>query len=54
MTLPARAPGVTGGTNPREEAQDKVSRHPTVNLGGRLWLASKPCKGGPLTPAFGG
>jgi hypothetical protein len=41
-----------GGANPR--GQDKVSRRPAVNLGGRLWLGSKPCKGGPLAPAFGG
>jgi hypothetical protein len=38
MTLPARAPGVTGGANPREEALDKVSRLPAVDLGRRLWV----------------
>jgi hypothetical protein len=27
---------------------------PAVNLGGRVWLGSKPCKGGPAAPAFGG
>src|SRR6185295_13242389 len=37
-----------------------VLRHPTelmlpaVDLGGRVWLGSKPCKGGPAAPAFGG
>jgi hypothetical protein len=27
---------------------------PAVGLGGRVWLGSKPCKGGPAAPAFGG
>ena len=27
---------------------------PAVDLGGRVWLGSKPCKGGPAAPAFGG
>jgi hypothetical protein len=37
-----------------------VLRHPTelmlpaVDLGGRVWLGGKPCKGGPAAPAFGG
>ena len=37
-----------------------VSRHPAelmlpaVDLGGRVWLGGKPCKGGPAAPAFGG
>ena len=36
-----------------------VLRHPAellpaVDLGGRVWLGGKPCKGGPAAPAFGG
>jgi hypothetical protein len=27
---------------------------PAVDLGGRVWLGGKPCKGGPAAPAFGG
>src|SRR4249919_2382680 len=27
---------------------------PAVDLGGRVWLGRKPCKGGPAAPAFGG
>src|SRR4029453_14094875 len=27
---------------------------PAVDLGGRVWLGSKSCKGGPAAPAFGG
>jgi len=27
---------------------------PAVELGGRVWLGGKPCKGGPAAPAFGG
>jgi hypothetical protein len=27
---------------------------PAVDLGGRVWLGDKPCKGGPAAPAFGG
>ena len=27
---------------------------PAVDLGGRVWLGSKPCKGGPGAPASGG
>jgi len=27
---------------------------PAVDLGGRVWLDGKPCKGGPAAPAFGG
>jgi len=27
---------------------------PAVGLGGRVWLGGKPCKGGPMAPAFGG
>jgi len=27
---------------------------PAVDLGGRVWLGGKPCKGGPMAPAFGG
>jgi hypothetical protein len=38
----------------------RVLRHPAelmlpaVDLGGRVWLSGKPCKGGPAAPAFGG
>jgi hypothetical protein len=27
---------------------------PAVDLGGRVWLGGKPCKGGPAAPAFSG
>jgi hypothetical protein len=29
-------------------------RQPAVDLGGRVWLGGRPCKGGPTAPAFGG
>jgi len=27
---------------------------PAVDLGGRVWLGGRSCKGGPAAPAFGG
>jgi hypothetical protein len=27
---------------------------PAVDLGGRVWVGVKPCKGGPAAPPFGG
>lgn len=35
-------------------AEEAASRRSAVDLGGRVWLGSKPCKGGPTAPASGG
>jgi hypothetical protein len=47
---------VAAGVNPREE-EEAASRWPAVDLGGRVWLGDRPCKGGPAahampTPAY--
>jgi hypothetical protein len=37
------------------EYGDKTDeRQPAVDLGGRVWVDGKPCKGGPAAPASGG
>jgi hypothetical protein len=61
----ARSPGSTDKTLHQFSWLKKmycgpVLRHPAefmlpaVDLGGRVWLGGKPCKGGPAAPAFGG
>jgi hypothetical protein len=35
-------------------AEEAASRWSAVDLGGRVWLGGKPCKGGPAAPASGG
>src|SRR5271169_6086501 len=54
-------PGACGGGVARLGVYcGPVLRHPAelmlpaVDLGGRVWLGGKPCKGGPAAPAFGG
>jgi hypothetical protein len=53
-----RRPEITLGKTVRMYC-GPVLRHPAellpaVDLGGRVWLGGKPCKGWPAAPAFGG
>jgi len=64
-TQPFEIPGEMRAVAERSVEQAKlvycgpVLRHPAelmlpaVDLGGRVWLGGKPCKGGPAAPAFG-
>ena len=45
---------VSGGVNPRKDGGESSLAVPAVDLGGRVWLSGRPCKGGPTAPAFGG
>jgi 3-polyprenyl-4-hydroxybenzoate decarboxylase len=37
-----------------ENGDEADERQPAVDLGGRVWLGGRPCKGGPTAPASGG
>jgi len=41
---------VNGGVNPVKMAEEAGGGGPAVDLGGRVWLGGKPCKGGPAAP----
>ena len=37
-----------------EHGDEADEQQPAVDLGGRVWLGGRPCKGGPTAPASGG